>query len=209
MSVAVSPSPSGGSPSPSPSGSGPSPSPSPSANPTSFALTLPPGGATITQPPQTATSFFKIAPNALVTFGWNLTSVLGTPSSITFAAVCTENGNTYTIGSVDGKATNIVWDVFAYQQANPETPLAEAEYTLHMYDERGPSATIAAGLMSPNDQLQFALYTPQPYTPLASGWTCTGCSGALATRPQAATFALLVTLLVGVLSAVGVLRRRV
>ncbi|KAJ7167347.1 hypothetical protein C8R43DRAFT_1060970 [Mycena crocata] len=180
------------------------------SNAISIAATNPAGGATITKPPQRSTSFFKIAQNQMVTFGWNLTSVLATPTSITISAVCA-NGNTYAVGpdadgKVAGTATEVVWDVYSYQQAHPNTPLAQASYTLHMWDDRGPTAADRAGFMSPNTALAFALYTPQPYTPLANGWTCTGCSGALATRPAFA--ALLITLLLVLVSGWRVLRPR-
>ena len=130
------------------------------------------GGLTITQPPQTATSFFKIAQNQLVTFGWNMTSVLVTPTHLTVSAVC-DNGNTYPVGPTDGiipgTATSVVWDVYSWQQNHPNTPLAQASYTLHIWDDRGPNPPRAGGYMQPNSALQFALYTPQPYTPISSG----------------------------------------
>ena len=130
------------------------------------------GGITITQPPQTATSFFKIAPNNLVTFAWNFTSVLVTPTHLTVSAVC-ENGNTYPVGPsngiIPGTATSVVWDPYAWDQANPNTPLAQASYTLTVWDDRGPDSPRQGGYMQPNSALRFALYTPQPYTPLNSG----------------------------------------
>ncbi|KAJ7665684.1 hypothetical protein B0H14DRAFT_3539566 [Mycena olivaceomarginata] len=89
------------------------------SNTPSIAQTDPPGFASITQPPQTATSFFKIAENQMITIAWNLTSVLATPTSLTLSAVC-DNGNT------------VVWDIYSYNQANPGTKLAQASYTLHM-----------------------------------------------------------------------------
>ncbi|KAJ7800258.1 hypothetical protein B0H14DRAFT_3092677 [Mycena olivaceomarginata] len=150
-------------------------------------LTAPPGFASITQPPQTATSFFKIAENQMITIAWNLTSVLATPTSLTLSAVC-DNG-TYPVGP----------------PANPGTPLAQGSYTLHMWDDRGPTATARAGYMSPNTALSFAMYTPQAYTPLSSGWSCTGCSSALANRPALA--GVLLALLLVLVSGVRVLRR--
>ncbi|KAJ7163515.1 hypothetical protein C8R43DRAFT_989844 [Mycena crocata] len=189
--------------------SNPVPSPS-NSNAVSIAESNPVGGATITQPPQTSTSIFKIAPNQMITIGWNLTYVLATPTSITLSAVC-ENGLTYAVGPdsagrVPGTATQVVWDIYSYQQAHPNTPLAQASYTLHMWDDRGPTAARRAGYMSPNTGLAFAMYTPQPYTPIASGWTCTGCSGALATRPAFA--GLVVTLLLVLISGWRVVRLR-
>ncbi|KAJ6493031.1 hypothetical protein C8R45DRAFT_824966 [Mycena sanguinolenta] len=179
------------------------------SGPPTFALTIPPGVASITQPPQTATSFYKIAQGNLITFGWNMTGVLATPTSLTLSAVCAD-GNTFPVGPdpsgrVPGTATNVVWDVWSYNQANPATKLAPSLYTLHMWDDRGPSATVQAGYMTPNSALQFAMYTPQGYTPIASGWTCAGCSSALPTRP--AVSALLLTLLLVLVSGWGVMRR--
>ncbi|KAH8115902.1 hypothetical protein DFH11DRAFT_1245306 [Phellopilus nigrolimitatus] len=153
------------------------------------------GGLTFTQPPQTAdASFYKIASGAPITFGWNFTSLIVTPTHLTVSAFC-ENGVTYPVGPtngvIDGKATQVVWDLFSYQQANPGTPLAQATYTLSIWDDRGPGAARAAGYLSPNSGLKFALYTPQPYTPIASGWTCQGCSSAeftMAAHPALVAF---------------------
>ena len=55
----------------------------------------------IRNPPQTATSFFKVAASQPVTFGWNMTSVLATPTHLMVSAICT-NGNTYPVGPTDG-----------------------------------------------------------------------------------------------------------
>lgn len=135
-------------------------------------LTAAAGVLSITQPQQTATSFFKIASGELITFGWNFTAVLATPTHLTVSAVC-DNGNTYPVGPTDGiipgTATEVVWDVWSYQQAHSATPLAQASYTLNIWDDRGPGASVKPGFLQENSALQFAMYTPQAYTPLASG----------------------------------------
>ena len=130
------------------------------------------GGITFTQPAQTGSaSFYKIAPSQLVTFGWNFTALIVTPTHLTISAIC-DNGNTYPVGPTDGviagTATQVVWDVYSYQQANPSQPLAQASYTITMWDDRGPEATRAGGFLSPFSGMKFALYTPQSYTPLSS-----------------------------------------
>jgi hypothetical protein len=143
---------------------------------TTSRLIIPPnapvGLLTITQPPQTATSFYKIAQHQQVTFGWNFSFVLSTPAFITVSAVG-DNGNTYAVGPTDGiipgTATEVVWDLFSYQQNNPNTPLVEATYTLNIHDERGLGAGKAPGHLEANTGLKFALYTPEPYTNLADG----------------------------------------
>ncbi|GLB39228.1 hypothetical protein LshimejAT787_0603900 [Lyophyllum shimeji] len=150
---------------------------SPSGTTTSAASTIsripasaPAGLLTITQPPQTATSFYKIAPSNFVTFGWNFSYIIATPTHLTVSAVC-ENGNTYPVGPTDGvipgTATEIVWDIYSYQQNHPNTPLAQATYTLNIWDDRGPGAARAPGYLQANSGLKFALYNPQGYTGLA------------------------------------------
>lgn len=144
---------------------------SPSSSTLSIPQTAPAGGLTITQPPQTQTSYFKIAPSNTITFAWNFTFLLSTPTHLTVSAVC-DNGNTYPVGPSDGiipgTATSVAWDIWSYQQANLNTPLAQATYTLHIWDDRGPGAPREPGLLQENDALQFAMYSPQAYTPLAS-----------------------------------------
>jgi len=150
------------------------PASSRAANSTTSAIpaTVPAGLLTITQPPQTTIAFFKIAPSQPITFAWNFSYVLSTPASLTVSAIC-ENGNTYPVGPTDGKipgtATSVVWDAYNWQQVNPNSPLAQATYTLEIFDERGPGSSRGPGLLQPNNALKFALYTPQGYTPISSG----------------------------------------
>ncbi|KAF9525210.1 hypothetical protein CPB83DRAFT_560231 [Crepidotus variabilis] len=157
---------------------------------------LPAGGLTITQPPQTAVSYFKIAPSQAITFAWTMTSVIATPTHLTVSAVC-DNGNTYAVGPTDGiipgTATGVVWDIYSYQQNNPNRPLAQATYTLHVWDDRGPGSARKAGYLQENNQLKFAMYTPQPYTPISSGWSCAACNGASSFTAHPAFISLIVT----------------
>ena len=85
----------------------------------SIPATAPAGGLTITQPPQTATSFYKIAPSQPITFAWNFTYLLATPTSLTISAVG-DNGNTYPVGPtngiIPGTSTSVVWDPYSYNQ---------------------------------------------------------------------------------------------
>lgn len=103
-----------------------------------------------------------------------------TPTSLTFEARCSANGFTYPISVVPGAQTSLVWDPYAYAQSSPNAiPFAQASYTLRVYDERGADATAEAGRFNGNNAIiNFALYSPAAYTPLAEGWTCAGCSAA-------------------------------
>ncbi|KAI0076503.1 hypothetical protein K474DRAFT_1684771 [Panus rudis PR-1116 ss-1] len=173
--------------------------------------TAPAGGLTITQPPQTATSYYKIAQGNTVTFAWNFTSLLATPTSLTVSAVA-DNGNTYPVGPTDGiipgTATSVEWDLFSYNQANPSRPLAQATYTLHIWDDRGPGAPLSPGRFHENNALRFALYNPQSYTPLAS-WDCSGCNNAAwsSVSPTHPVFvSLLATIVIMFLSGYALLR---
>ena len=68
----------------------------------SIPLTAAAGGLTFTQPPQTSDiSFYKVASGAPITFGWNFTDLLVTPTHLTLSAVC-DNGNTYPVGLANG-----------------------------------------------------------------------------------------------------------
>jgi len=193
--------------------------------------TAPAGGLTVVQPPQTATSYFKIATNQPITFSWSFFSLLATPTHLTVSAVC-DNGNTYPVGPsngvIDGTATQVVWDLDAYQSEHPELPLAQATYTLNIWDDRGPGQPIKGGFLQQNNALHFAMYTPQPYTGLADGklfksvtgpllkndvafyrwpgWSCTGCSGAMTYAAHPAFISLVVTFFIIFFSGFHLLR---
>ncbi|KAF8999812.1 hypothetical protein BDQ17DRAFT_1246051 [Cyathus striatus] len=170
--------------------------------------TAPVGTLSITQPPQTATSFYKIAQSNFVTFGWNFSYLSVTPEHLTVAAVA-GNGNTYPVGPsdgiIDGTATEVVWDVYSYQQAHPELPLAATTYTLHISD--GQVTTRKPGFLESNTMLQFALYTPQGYTAIADGWTCNGCNGSVSsTVTHPAFISIVISLFVIFLSGLHLFR---
>ncbi|KAI0037216.1 hypothetical protein K488DRAFT_39467 [Vararia minispora EC-137] len=173
----------------------------------------PAGSLTITSPPQTSVAFFKVASNQPITFAWSFTDLLSIPASLTVSAVCA-NGVTYPVGPtngvIPGNSTSVVWDAYAFQQANPQSPLPQSTYTLNIFDERGPGAARSPGLLSPNANLRFALYTPQPYTPIASGWQCSGCNVAAADRlmpTHPAFVSVIATILVMFISGVTLLRQ--
>lgn len=62
----------------------------------------------------------------------------------------------------------VVWDPYQYEQAPGAVPLAAAEYTLRINDDRGPNAPIKGGYLSPYTGTKFSLYRPEAYTPLES-----------------------------------------
>ncbi|KZV88733.1 hypothetical protein EXIGLDRAFT_619055, partial [Exidia glandulosa HHB12029] len=131
-------------------------------------------------PPQTASSFYKIFASAPITFGLTMTSLYITPTTLALHTFCAPNGKMYDIATVAPTATSVTWDPYACEQSPGAIPLAIATYQLQVMDERGPLAAASPGLFSPNQQVRFGLYKPQPYTPLAS-WTSPDCSSAFRT----------------------------
>ncbi|KAJ4466856.1 hypothetical protein C8J55DRAFT_439211 [Lentinula edodes] len=188
--------------------SGSSGSKSSSASTSSIPQSAPAGLLSMTQPPQASTSFFKIASGEVVTFAWSFSGVLATPTSLTVNAVGA-NSFTYSLTSLPGTASSYIWTPYDYQQSHLATPLAQTTYSLQIFDDRGLGATTRPGYLSPNTALTFALYTPQPYTPLAS-WDCTVCSGSNSSfTAHPAYVALIATFLVMFLSGFGLLRNAV
>ncbi|KAF9262214.1 hypothetical protein L218DRAFT_433525 [Marasmius fiardii PR-910] len=173
----------------------------------------PPGRISFIAPPQHSISIFKIASGLPITFAWNATGIKATPTSLTIAAV-DESGFTYPVGPSDGKipggATSVVWDVYSYQHAHQSPTLREAMYTLQVSDDRGLGVAPKAGYLMPNQELRFGLYTPRPYTALASGWSCTVCeNGALSNSVGNPLFiSVLVTTLVMFLSGFSLIQQR-
>ncbi|CDU23370.1 uncharacterized protein SPSC_01999 [Sporisorium scitamineum] len=176
----------------------------------------PVGGVTVTQPIQTADpSFYKIAKGVDVTFGWNFTSVLQYPKTLTVQAYCSDNLVTYDVATnLPGTATSVVWSPYNYstsvEASNPNlSQLIAASYRLLIYDERGLSVGASPGLMQPNTKVEFALYNPQAYTPLASGWVCAACSGATGLRAMHPAFiGLIATVVIAVASGWSLLSRQ-
>jgi len=184
-----------------------------STTPISIPANAPAGGMAFTQPATTTIAYYKIAASQTMTFGWNMTDVLVTPALLTFSAYCSSNKNTYPVGTITapGTATQMLWVPWTYQTglSGQQTPLVQGTYTLMVQDEQGTTAVGSAGMFNYNDQLTFAFYTPQPYTPLAE-WTCAACaSSAASLRPHPALFGVVATLAVMIISGWSLIRSMV
>lgn len=165
-------------------------------------------------PPANTIPLYKIAKGEYVTFSWYYdTNVIATPTALTAHAIG-DNKYTYPVGPTDGvirgNATQLTWDPWSWNQHNPTQKLAEATYTLTMWDERGETAPRKPGRMAPFGNLKFVMYTPQPYTPLESGWSCPGCNSASSWRQAThpAVVSATATLLIVLLSGFTILRGR-
>lgn len=131
-------------------------------------------------PAATTTTYFKIGD--YITFAWNYTSLLTTPTAVNIMATCTMNHVLYPIAmnqTVSASTQAVTWDTGKYQATAVGNPLLTETYTLVIYDAHSSiSATSQPGYLAPFKQYAFAMYVPQPYVPL-SEWTCATCSGAL------------------------------
>jgi hypothetical protein len=147
---------------------------------TQFAQDLPPAGVsmlipnTLLQP----SGLYKISD--YVTFAWNYTSLLGTPTAIDVLVSCSTASETWTLTGNMSFATSVkyVWDT--KKQANDvNSPLGVQTYTLIVKDSDA-SITQApeAGYLGAYASYTFGMYTGQPYTAYPD-WTCPGsCSNA-------------------------------
>ncbi len=110
--------------------------------------------------------FYKVGD--FVTFAWNYTSLSVSPKAIDIIATCSANQHTYTLATNQsvGETDAVTWDTGAYQKT-ATIPLLTESYTLIVYDAaKDVSAVAQAGHLGAG-QFRFAMYTPQPYTPLS------------------------------------------
>jgi hypothetical protein len=138
-----------------------------------------------------------------VTFAWNYTSLLATPTAVNILATCTANNQLYTI-SMNQTVTNstgaVTWDTGAYQATALGDPLLTETYTLIIYDAASSiSAQPEAGFLAAYDQYTFGMYTSQPYTPL-NDFQCVTCSGALSDMERRALGMVIVMGIITVMS---------
>jgi len=139
----------------------------------------PPGSVVMITPSAAAGSqLYKIGDH--ITWGWNYTNVQGKPTAVDVLVSCKAATQTWTLTQNMTYATpgSYTWDTAAYQTKNVENPLPVESYTLIIKDsDTEITDTPEAGYLAPFAGFTFVLYTPQPYTPLASGWVCATCSG--------------------------------
>jgi hypothetical protein len=110
-----------------------------------------------------STTYYKIGDE--VTFGWNYTSLIVTPSAIDVLVSCSTA--TYTIASnMSAKAMSVKWNTS--EDMSGADALGTNYYTLAVFDAGQPVTAIPkAGYLSSFNQFRFGMYLPQPYTPLS------------------------------------------
>ena len=113
-----------------------------------------------------AASYYKIGDQ--VTFGWNYTSLVVTPTAIDILVSCSANSATYTLSNNAsvGPTGAVVWDTKL--DATGSAPLLTETYTLVIHDaSKDVTAVASAGYLGSYRQFTFGMYVPQQYTPLS------------------------------------------
>ncbi|KAG0173120.1 hypothetical protein DFQ30_008792 [Apophysomyces sp. BC1015] len=139
----------------------------------SFNISLYPGSITFLTPtPSGSVSpLYPIESKGNVTFVWEFKSLSVRPINLTLAAQGPQSAN-YPIATLQGDATSAVWHL---SDVPPNAPLMEGFYQIQLYDQRGVSATIQPGWLSPATTMSIALYAMESYTPMTSSPYCALC----------------------------------
>lgn len=150
-----------------------------------------------------APSYYKIGDK--VTFGWNYTSLLVTPSAVDILVSCSANSALYTLlaNASVGSTGSVTWDTSA--QETGQNPLLTETYTLVIHDSQAAiTAQPQAGYLATYNQFTFGMYLRQAYQPLPgmvvynhyfgitinqiTDFVCATCSGATNLEQQTLKF---------------------
>jgi len=153
---------------------------------------LPAGGVSMITPGiRDVAQYYKFGDN--VTFVWNYTSLVVSPTAVNIIAVCSNlaQEQTCTISkNVSMKTTSIVWDTKP-DSTDKQTPLVMGTYTLIIYDDStSPTDVAPAGYLAPGGT-RFGMYSPRLATPLAS-YECAVCENSGVTNIDAKLMRMLV-----------------
>lgn len=139
----------------------------------------PPGNVVMQTPNVFAGSaLYKIGD--FVTWGWNYTNILGTPTAVDVLISCSTASETWTLTSnmTFKTSAEYVWDS-SVQATDVAQPLPVAMYTLIIKDSDAAISTVPdAGYLGTFSSFTFGLYTPQPYVDFPQ-WHCDACNAAL------------------------------
>lgn len=113
-----------------------------------------------------------------ITWVYNFTSLIVTPTAINVEAFCSRTQQTYSIAyNHSVSETTVTWDTDKFQ-ATATNQLVMETYTLLVWDASVRKTDIPKpGHLGPYNRLQFALYTPSPYVDFKD-WECPTCSDA-------------------------------
>lgn len=129
-----------------------------------------------------------------ITWQWNYTNVMATPTAIDVILSCSSITQSWTLTANMSWTTpaTFTWDS-SVQANNAQHPLVPNNYTLVVKDsQEAITAAAEAGYLAVQSAFTFGLYTPQPYTPLAE-WDCTTCIVGAANRYGTVLVPMIVT----------------
>ena len=113
------------------------------------------GAISMITPAMTSSTYIKIGDE--VTFVWNYTNLIVTPSKIDVVASNTDGAWTIASNITCKETGSVVWNT-----SDEATPLPMESYTFIVYDsEEGPTAVPKAGHLSPYQNYPFAMYSPR------------------------------------------------
>ncbi|KAF8453597.1 hypothetical protein BGX38DRAFT_1141397 [Terfezia claveryi] len=149
------------------------------ATTTRVAPNSPPGGINMVTP--AVTDGFPLYPiGTQITWSYNYTSLLISPTAINVEAFCSRTQQYYTIAQNYSVAQRtVVWDTEEYQRTGRPL-IAQETYTLYMYDSATQKTDMPqAGKLVTFRTFQFAMYSPRGNIPL-NEYKCPTCSDAIA-----------------------------
>jgi len=167
-------------------------------NPTSIPASLPPGLISLISPATTSgvTSYYSVG--SPLTFVWNYTYLIATPTALDILATANAPGLaiptpfTLALNQSFTSPQTFTWDTGKYAQ---ETPLPAGTYTLIVYDadaENGRWQLAQAGKLSSWSGFSWGMYNTQQYTPLENAYVCATCNGAGGLKVGRETWVMLV-----------------
>ncbi|KAL6894953.1 hypothetical protein GGI43DRAFT_124494 [Trichoderma evansii] len=148
---------------------------------TTFDPEAPPGSVVMQTPGVFAAGAALYKIGDYVTWGWNYTNLLGTPTAIDVLLGCSAVSETWTLTSNMTFKTSVAYTWNSEVQATDvNQPLSNNMYTLIVKDSDSAVTQIPdPGYLGTFSSYTFGLYTPQPYKNFDQ-WTCDACNAAMA-----------------------------
>ncbi|PTB35383.1 uncharacterized protein TrAFT101_011259 [Trichoderma asperellum] len=148
---------------------------------TTFDPESPPGNVVLQTPGVFAAGAPLYRIGDYVTWGWNYTNLLGTPTAIDVLIGCSAVSETWTLTSNMTFKTSVAYTWNSSVQATDVSqPLSNNMYTLIVKDSDSAVTQIPdPGYLGTFSSYTFGLYTSQPYVDYDK-WTCDACNAALA-----------------------------
>lgn len=150
-------------------------------------------------PAATTTTYYKIGED--VTFVWNYTSLLVTPTAIDVIATNAAGTWTLTSNASVKETGSLIWHTEDDATTNNgQNPLLTDSYTLVVFDAKaGVTAVPSPGYLSPYQNFVFGMYSPAARSDIPFV-ACVTCNGALSAMERQAVGFLLGMCAITVLS---------